>query len=102
MLRGAEVNLSPGPLRIRARKNRMRCARLGLVVSKKGNPKAVRRNRIKRITREQFRRHALQLPAVDIVIQVYAAVDDEKLKSMLQRGFGDISRHFAEQTEQGQ
>ncbi len=102
MLRGAEINLSPGPLRIRARKNRMRSARLGLVVSKKGNPKAVRRNRIKRVIREQFRRHARQLPAVDIVIQVFAPVDDEKLMSMLQRGFGDIRRHFADQAERGQ
>ena len=39
----------------------MPSARLGLIVPKKGNPKAVRRNRIKRIVRDSFRRHYARL-----------------------------------------
>jgi ribonuclease P protein component len=41
--------------------------RLGLVVTRRlGN--AVRRNRVKRLLREFFRRHKTELPAVDLVI----------------------------------
>lgn len=43
-------------------------ARLGLAIAKRRVPRAVDRNRIKRIVRESFRRHAAGLPAVDIVI----------------------------------
>lgn len=42
-------------------------ARLGLTVSRKAMPKAVARNRFKRIVRESFRRQP-QLPRCDIVI----------------------------------
>lgn len=45
-----------------------RRARLGLAIAKRRVPRAVDRNRIKRIVRESFRRHAAELPAVDIVI----------------------------------
>lgn len=41
--------------RILARSNDTRCHRLGLAVAKKACPKAVGRNRIKRIVRESFR-----------------------------------------------
>ncbi len=41
-------------------------ARLGVVVSKKVNKRAVERNRIKRLIRETFRRHAL--PGADFVV----------------------------------
>lgn len=43
--------------RILARSNETRCHRLGLAVAKKACPKAVGRNRIKRIVRESFRTH---------------------------------------------
>lgn len=42
--------------------------RLGLAISKRRTPRAVDRNRIKRIVRESFRHHAASLPAVDIVV----------------------------------
>jgi ribonuclease P protein component len=41
--------------RILARSNESQCHRLGLAVAKKACPKAVGRNRIKRIVRESFR-----------------------------------------------
>ena len=62
-------------------------ARLGVVVSKKGNRLAVRRNRIKRIMREQFRVTRPELPAVDIVIQVFAQIEDQELRRMLENLF---------------
>lgn len=43
-------------------------ARLGLSISKRYCPRAVDRNRLKRIARESFRIHAKQLPQVDIII----------------------------------
>ncbi|HVV95810.1 MAG TPA: ribonuclease P protein component [Rhodanobacteraceae bacterium] len=43
-------------------------ARLGLAVSRRVSPDAVRRNRIKRIARESFRHARLGLPAVDILL----------------------------------
>ena len=72
----------------------MPSARLGLVVTKKGNPKAVRRNRIKRIIREQFRRQAHALPAVDIVVQVFGQLDDDQLVQKLDAQFRQICSQF--------
>lgn len=43
-------------------------ARLGLAVGKRVAPRAVDRNRIKRIARESFRQHQDQLPPVDLVL----------------------------------
>jgi ribonuclease P protein component len=43
-------------------------ARLGLAVSRKVSPRAVVRNRIKRIARDSFRRVRADLPAVDLVL----------------------------------
>jgi ribonuclease P protein component len=40
---------------------------LGLVVTKRLG-KAIRRNRVKRLLREFFRRHKTQLPPLDLVI----------------------------------
>ena len=42
--------------------------RLGLVVAKHQINKAVKRNRIKRLVRESFRRRREHLPAVDMII----------------------------------
>ncbi|MCS4504958.1 ribonuclease P protein component [Arhodomonas aquaeolei] len=43
-------------------------ARVGLAVSRRAAPRAVDRNRIKRIVRECFRRERHHLPNVDIVV----------------------------------
>ena len=47
-------------------------ARLGLVVGKKLLKKAVDRNRVKRIVRENFRLRRCQLPAYDLVVRLAA------------------------------
>ncbi|KGQ19181.1 Ribonuclease P protein component [Lysobacter dokdonensis DS-58] len=48
-------------------------ARLGLAVSRKVDPRAVGRNRIKRVLRAEFRTLRLQLPAGDYVFVLRAA-----------------------------
>ena len=47
-------------------------ARLGLVIGKKLLKKAVNRNRVKRIVREQFRRERPKLPACDLIVRLAA------------------------------
>lgn len=42
--------------------------RLGLVVAKKNIRKAVQRNRIKRVIRDNFRRHRHSIMNIDIVV----------------------------------
>ena len=48
-------------------------ARLGLAISRKSLPRAVDRNRIKRLVRESFRGRAGSLPGVDVIVMVRAA-----------------------------
>lgn len=48
------------------------CPRLGLAIAKRSLPRAVDRNRIKRLIRESFRHHRSDLPARDIVVLVKA------------------------------
>lgn len=50
-------------------------ARLGLTVSRRVSKSAVRRNRIKRICRDSFRRHRALLPALDIVLSAGPQAD---------------------------
>ena len=69
VLRGASVRAGRGPLRLAARDNRLEMARLGLIVGKRMLPRAVDRNRAKRVIRESFRQ-AAGLPAMDIVVRV--------------------------------
>lgn len=50
----------------------MTVARLGLVVGKKLLKRAVDRNRVKRIVREQFRLRRPELPACDMIVRLAA------------------------------
>nr|WP_246237862.1 ribonuclease P protein component [Caldichromatium japonicum] len=50
------------------RANGLGHARLGLAISRKCARRAVKRNRLKRLVRESFRRARCGLPAVDIVV----------------------------------
>lgn len=59
----------------------MASPRMGLVVSKRTVRKAVERNRIKRVLREEFRGRRRFLPALDIVIQVVARADNSALRA---------------------
>lgn len=50
-------------------------ARIGLIVAKRIERKAVRRNRIKRLIREAFRKHRQMLKDLDCVIQLRHPVE---------------------------
>lgn len=53
---------------ILVRSNGLAHSRLGLAVSRKTASAAVERNRIKRLVRESFRHHHLDLPRIDVVV----------------------------------
>jgi ribonuclease P protein component len=57
-------------------------ARLGLAISKRVSKKAVRRNRIKRIARDSFRRVRDTLPSVDILLIARSSADVEDNASL--------------------
>lgn len=64
--------------------------RLGLAVARKHAPRAVQRNLIKRLAREQFRHLAPTQPALDIVILSRPAARDanrEQLARVIKRLF---------------
>ena len=58
-------------------------ARIGVIVPKKGNKLAVRRNRIKRLVRDHFRLTRTHLKSVDIIVHVTGVVADEDLMRIL-------------------
>jgi len=72
------------------RDNKADVSRLGLAVSKKHCRKAVARNRIKRVARESFRHHQVQLAGLDIVVinqPAAAMADNGAMNDSLQRHF---------------
>lgn len=65
-------------------------ARLGLIVGKRHCPRAVDRNRLKRLVRETFRVRRRHLPALDIVIQLVRAPDDLDVRRALDQVWKQI------------
>jgi ribonuclease P protein component len=53
-----------------ARPNGLTEARIGIVVGRRAAPRAVDRNRVKRMVREAFRRIRASLGGVDVVVQL--------------------------------
>lgn len=85
VFRAATVRRRGGALRISALSNRMHGARLGLVVGKRALPRAHDRNRAKRVLRETFRQRRLDLPAMDIVVQVTGAASNDDYRRAFER-----------------
>ena len=72
-------------------------ARLGLIVSRKAAPRAVDRNRCKRLAREAFRAVRTRLPAVDIVFQQkndLRKMDNAVIRAELNRLLRDVAARF--------
>ncbi len=81
-----------------ARDNANAAPRLGLAISKKHARRAVSRNRIKRIIRESFRRHRVNLANADYVVMATAQADkasNRQLFSSLQRHWHNIRQQCA-------
>jgi ribonuclease P protein component len=69
-----------------ANRNNLTHARLGLSIAKRQIPRAVDRNRIKRIIRESFRLKQAELSNLDIIVTVYSSLlqpDHVGIKSCL-------------------
>ena len=70
------------------RSNDLGHARLGITVSRRVSPKAVIRNRVKRVVRESFRMQQEQLKGLDVVVVARppaAGPDRTVLREALQR-----------------
>ncbi len=81
-----------------AKANQTNESRLGLAISKKNARRAVDRNRIKRIARENFRIHQGELAGLDFVVMAkFAAVQAENkiLMSSLLRHMKTLNREFS-------
>jgi ribonuclease P protein component len=76
-------------------KNGGHTARIGVIVPKKGNRLAVRRNRIKRLVRDHFRLVRLHLKSVDIIVHVTGAVTDEELMRILSQSLKSLTEEQA-------
>ena len=91
VLRRPEKKLVEGAVQMKARDNGYDWPRLGLVIPKRGTAKAHDRNRLKRVIRELFRTSQQDLPAKDIVIQVYSKIPVGQLRETLGRQFVKLS-----------
>ena len=71
---GYEAALAGKPVVVRrhfsvfVHENALKRSRIGVIVGKKGAPRAVDRNRIKRLVRELFRRERWRLGSNDLVV----------------------------------
>jgi ribonuclease P protein component len=77
------------------RDNENDTARLGLAISKKHCKKATGRNRIKRLVRESFRQHQLELNGLDIVVMnqpAAAAATNDALSDSLKQHWRRCAR----------
>lgn len=54
-----------------------RAARFGLAFTRRVVPRAVDRNRLKRLAREVFRQHPLKRSVLDCVVSLRGRIDDE-------------------------
>ncbi len=80
------VKISNSYVTIRARRRGFKTPRLALAVAKKHVSSAVKRNRIKRVVRESFRRNVGLLTGLDVVVisrPALAGTDKESLRQAL-------------------
>ena len=77
-------------VRVRILENNGNSARIGVIVPKKGNRLAVRRNRIKRLVRDYFRLTRTHLKSVDIIVHVTGAVADKDLMRILRQSMKSL------------
>lgn len=80
-------------VRVRVLENNGNAPRIGVIVPKRGNRLAVRRNRIKRLVRNHFRVARGHLKNVDIIVHVTSAVTDEELISILGQSVNSLKEN---------
>lgn len=80
----AEFKVSSAQLLVLAINTGHADPRLGLVISKKNIRFAVQRNRVKRLVRESYRKHQLQLSGLDIVVLARKGLDQQDNNAITQ------------------
>lgn len=84
-----------------AQPNELGYPRLGLAIAKKQLRFSPQRNRLKRLIRESFRHEQHKLPALDIVVMVRKAVQDEEnstLRDKLAQHWRQLNKRAAKFT----
>ena len=74
-----------------AKKNQLNHPRIGIIISKRSIPKAVRRNQVRRLIKEWFRINQHHLPLMDIVVIVAQASREQQAK-VLQECLENLSQ----------
>lgn len=81
--------------RIHFRPNNLAQGRLGLVVPKRAEPRATRRNYVKRLIRELVRRRMRDIHGFDLVVRLQKAIlreDAASARADLERLLGEVRR----------
>lgn len=76
-------------------RNALGFSRLGLAIPRKHLRRAVQRNRLKRLIRESFRLHQLELAQLDLIVIARQGVDTmaaEDISVVLQRHWAKVRR----------
>ncbi|MCB5162493.1 ribonuclease P protein component [Marinomonas algarum] len=92
---GTSSKVFAGEFLLLARKRDDDQARLGLIVSKKTDKRAVGRNRIKRLVRDSFRHHKTPLSGLDIVFlarQGIKELDNADLHRRLDKAWRQLAK----------
>ncbi len=99
------VKISNAYVTIRARRRAIKTPRLALAIAKKHVSSAVKRNRIKRVVRESFRRNAALLAGLDVVVislPALAGTDNESLRQALDAEWPNLLEKVRLSTEKSQ
>ncbi len=84
-----------GEFLLLARKRNDDKVRLGLIVKRKTDKRAVGRNRIKRLVRDSFRKHKTLLAGMDIIFLSHRSVkelDNKTLHKHLEKAWDQLAR----------
>jgi ribonuclease P protein component len=86
-------DIAPGSMALFFCRNDLEHARLGIVVTKRNVHDANKRNAFKRVIRESFRLHQQVLPKFDIIVFLYATINNftkSELRLCLEKQWGAL------------
>ena len=86
--------MSAGPLRVWAKPNGLGYPRIGSTFSRKQFPRAVDRNRLKRLLRESIRHNAPLLKGLDLVVNGHkplGSLDNGEVRRLFERLWRELA-----------